>query len=171
MRSPPLRVADVFRAGWQEYERTHAIAPHQAQTVRHILRCRTVALGGHLWRCDTCGREVPLYNSCQSRHCPTCQTSAKEQWLQARHGEILPVEYFHVVFTLPHQLNGLVDANRALLLGELFTTVNWVLQHFAADQQWRLQGLLGFLAILHTWTQRLEEHFHLHCLIPGGVWP
>jgi len=87
-----------------------------------------------------------------------------------RRAELLPVRYFHTVFTLPHDLNGLIDANRKLLLGELFSAVNWVLQRFAADPRWRLEGQIGFIAILHTWTQRLQEHFHLHCIIPGGVW-
>jgi len=146
------------------------VPPHAANAVRHILRCRTAALGGHIHRCDRCGSEVPVYNSCQTRHCPTCQTAAKEQWLDARMAEVLPVQYFHVVFTLPHALNGLIDANRKLLLGEFFGAVNWVLQHFAADPRWRLEGQLGFLAILHTWTQRLKLHFHLHCIVPGGVW-
>jgi hypothetical protein len=165
-----LRVADVFRAHWPEYDRTHAIAPHQAQAVRHILSCRTAALGGHLHRCENCGSELPVYNSCLDRHCPTCQTAAKEEWLADRRAELLPVEYFHTVFTVPHLLNPLIDANRALLLGELFAVVNWVLQRFAADPQWRMEGQIGFLAVLHTWTQLLSEHFHMHCVIPGGVW-
>ena len=165
-----LRVADVIRSCWASYNRAYPVPPHAAKAVRHILRCRTAALGGHLHRCDQCGREVPVYNSCQTRHCPTCQTSAKEKWLDARVAEVLPVQYFHVVFTLPHLLNAMIDANRTLLLGELFGVVNWVLHHFAHDPQWRLQGQLGFLAILHTWTQRLKRHFHLHCIVPGGVW-
>jgi hypothetical protein len=111
-----------------------------------------------------------MYNSCQDRHCPTCQTSTKEKWLSKRCEELLPVPYFHSVFTLPHDINGLIDANRKLLLGELFSTVNWVLQRFAHDPRWRLEGLLGFVAVLHTWTQKLQEHFHLHCIVPGGVW-
>jgi hypothetical protein len=170
MRAASLRVADVFRAHWAEYDRTHAIAPHQAKAVRHILSCRTAALGGHLHRCENCGSEVPVYNSCLDRHCPTCQTVAKEEWLADRRAELLPVEYFHTVFTVPHLLNPLIDANRELLFGELFSVVNWVFQHFAADPQWRLEGQLGFLAVLHTWTQLLTGHFHLHCVIPGGVW-
>jgi len=168
--SAALRVADVIRTCWESYNRAYALPPHVMKAVRHILRCRTAALGGHIHQCDRCGSEVPLYNSCQTRHCPTCQTAAKEQWLDARLAEVLPVQYFHVVFTLPHLLNALIDANRALLLGELFGVVNWVLQHFARDPQWRLEGQLGFLAILHTWTQRLRRHFHLHCIVPGGVW-
>jgi hypothetical protein len=170
MHTRHLRVADVIRSCWESYNRAHALPPFVVKAVGHILRCRTAALGGHLHRCDRCGSEVPLYNSCQTRHCPSCQTSAKEKWLDARLAEVLPVQYFHVVFTLPHRLNALVDANRALLLGELFGTVNWVLQHFAKDPQWRLEGLLGFLAILHTWTQRLRRHVHVHCIVPGGVW-
>jgi len=168
--SAALRVADVIRSCWESYNRAHAVPPHAAKAVRHILRCRTAALGGHIHQCDNCGHEVPLYNSCQTRHCPTCQTSAKEKWLDARLAEVLPVQYFHVVFTLPHDLNALIDANRSLLLGELFAVVNWVLQHFAQDPQWRMEGQLGFLTILHTWTQRLKLHFHVHCIVPGGVW-
>ena len=170
MTPPALRVADVFRQHFDEYDRTHKIAPHQRDAVRHLLACRTAALGGHVYRCDTCGKEVPLYNGCLARHCPTCQTLAKEEWLAARRAELLPVEYFHVVFTVPHRLNPLIDGNRALLLGELFAAVAWVLGRFAADPQWRLQGKLGFFIVLHTWTQKLQEHFHLHVIVPGGVW-
>jgi len=111
-----------------------------------------------------------VYNSCDDRHCPSCGTARKQQWLEDRRKELLPVEYFHCVFTTPHTLNPLIDVNRRLLLGELFGVVNWVLQHFAADPQWRLEGDLGFIALLHTWNQKLLEHFHLHCIVPGGVW-
>ncbi|MFZ4398383.1 MAG: IS91 family transposase, partial [Kiritimatiellia bacterium] len=168
--SAAFRVADVIRSCWESVNATTALPPHVAKAVRHMLRCRTAALGGHLHQCDCCGSEVPMYNSCQTRHCPTCQTSAQEKWLDARLAEVLPVQYFHVVFTLPHELNDLVNANRSLLLGELFGVVNWVLQRFARDPRWRLQGQLGFLAILHTWTQRLNQHFHVHAIVPGGVW-
>jgi hypothetical protein len=136
----------------------------------HLRDCRSAALGGHLHRCDRCGGEVPVYNSCRDRHCPTCQTIRKQQWLECRQAELLPVPYFHVVFTLPHTLNTLIRANPARLLGELFGVVAWVLQKFAADPQWKLQGQLGFIAVLHTWTQKLLLHYHLHCLIPGGAW-
>lgn len=170
MTRPTLRVADVFRQHFDAYDRTHSIAPHQRHAVRHLLSCRTAALGGHLYRCDTCGKEVPLYNGCLDRHCPTCQTLSKEEWLADRRAELLPVEYFHAVFTVPHALNPLIDANRSLLLGELFAAVAWVLSRFAADPQWRLNGQLGFFCVLHTWTQKLQEHFHLHVIVPGGVW-
>ena len=168
--STALRVADVIRSCWKSYNRGRSLPPHVGKAVRHILSCRTSALAGHIHECDQCGSEVPMYNSCQNRHCPTCQTSAKEKWLSKRRAELLPVQYFHSVFTLPHLLNGLIDANRKLLLGELFSTVNWVLQAFAHDPQWRLEGDIGFVAVLHTWTQKLQEHFHLHCIVPGGVW-
>ncbi len=168
---PPLhRVAEVFRSGWKAYIESHRVPTRLAQVVRHILTCRTAALGGHLHRCDICGSKVPVYNSCRDRHCPTCQTLRKQRWLEQRRAEVLPVPYFHVVFTLPHALNPLIAANRTLLLGELFGCVNWVLQRFGADPQWKLRGQIGFIAVLHTWTQRLTAHYHLHCLVPGGAW-
>ena len=165
-----LRVADVLRKHWSEYDRTHRVVPQAVQAVRHIISCRSAELGGHLYECEACGSQIPVYNSCLDRHCPTCQTVRKQEWLQARQAELLPVQYFHTVFTLPHRLNPLVDANRELLLDELFTTAAWVLQSFAADPQWRLEGLLGFIAVLHTWNQLIGKHFHLHCIVPGGVW-
>jgi len=170
MPCPPHRVADVFRSGWKAYEASHPVGAPQRRVAGHLQDCRRAALGGHLHRCDACGAEVPLYNSCRDRHCPTCQTLRKQRWLELRRMEVLPVPYFHVVFTLPHVLNPLIAANRTLLLGELFGTVNWVLQHFAADPQWKLRGQLGFIAVLHTWTQRLMPHYHLHCLVAGGAW-
>ena len=170
MPPPRHRVAEVFQEGWETYSGTRRPPARLARVARHILECRTAALGGRLHRCDACGAEVPLYNSCRDRHCPTCQTLRKQRWLEQRRAEVLPVPYFHVVFTLPHALNPLIAANRSLLLGELFGTVNWVLEHFAADPQWKLRGRLGFIAVLHTWTQRLMPHHHLHCLVPGGAW-
>ena len=165
-----LRVADVLRGCWKTYNRTHRLPPHVANAVRQVLKCRTSELGGHIHACDHCGSEVPVYNGCQTRHCPSCQSGAKEKWLSARREEILPVQYFHVVFTVPHTLNELINANRKLLLSELFATVGWVLQHFARDPQWRLKGEIGYVAMLHTWTQKLMQHFHIHCIVPGGVW-
>ena len=170
MEAPRLRVADVLRECWKAFNREHRLPPHVAKAVRSILACRTSRLGGHIHACDQCGSQVPVYNGCQTRHCPSCQGKARRKWLEDRCADLLPAEYFHVVFTLPHGLNGLIDANRKLLLSELFSVVGWVLQRFAHDPQWRLEGELGYLALLHTWTQRLQEHFHLHCLVPGGVW-
>jgi hypothetical protein len=165
-----FRVADVFRRHWNTYQAMQNTPAFQRKAVRHILNCRTARLGGHLWRCDSCGHSVPVYNSCRDRHCPTCQTLRKEKWLDQRRQELLPVTYFHLVFTLPHELNPLILHNRRLLLNTLFSVVNRLLQGFAADERWRLQGKLGFLAVLHTWSQQLMDHFHLHCVVPGGVW-
>lgn len=170
MARPRLRVRDVFREYWQEYERTQKVSPAQRKVVRHIMACRTKELGGHLYDCKECGREVPVYNSCRDRNCPTCQTMAKQKWIEKRNAELLPVRYFHVVFTLPHMLNALILYNRKVLFGLLFSSVNKVLQLFAADPQWRLKGKLGFVGVLHTWSQLLMAHFHLHCIVPGGVW-
>jgi hypothetical protein len=168
--STALRVADVFRQHWREVDRTQAIAPQAAKAARHIVQCRTRELGGHLYQCERCGSRLPVYNSCLDRHCPTCQTVRKQEWLQARQAELVPAQYFHTVFTLPHRLNALVDGNRRALLNELFAVSAWVLRRFARDPRWRLCGDLGFIALLHTWNQRLDRHFHLHCIVPGGVW-
>ena len=170
MRRPRLRVADVLKQHWPEYCREHPVEAHARKVMGHLRDCRSAALGGHLYRCDHCGGEIPVYNSCQDRHCPTCQTLRKQQWVERRQSELLPAPYFHVVFTLPHQLNPLMRANPARLLRDLFAVVAWVLQRFAADPQWKLTGQLGFVAVLHTWTQKLALHYHVHCLVPGGAW-
>ena len=167
---PHLRVADVFRAHWDDYLRDHSVPAFQQVAIRHILLCRTPALGGHLWQCATCGHQAVLYNSCRDRHCPTCQGAAREEWLAKRMKELLPVPYFHVVFTLPHDLNPLIRHNRETLIDLFFREVNATFQEFSIDPQWRLEGQLGFIAILHTWTQELREHLHLHCAVPGGAW-
>ena len=131
--------------------------------------CRTAVLGGHVDKCDHCGHERPSYNSCRNRHCPKCQTMAKERWLQDRHLELLPCGYFHLVFTLPHALNLLISINKEKLLGLLFMCVQQVLQSFADDPKWRLNGRIGSLCVLHTWSQTLMDHYHLHCLVPAGA--
>ena len=167
---PPLRVADAFRAYWTDYLQTHRVPAYHQKAVRHILQCRTPALGGHVWHCESCGHQAVLYNSCRDRHCPTCQGAAREKWLHKRLRELLPVPYFHVVFTLPHALNPLIRYNHKALIDLFFKEVNATLQEFARDPQWRLEGQLGFIAVLHTWSQVLLEHNHLHLAVPGGVW-
>ena len=137
--------------------------------MRHIESCRTADLGGHVQQCDQCGFEQIAYNSCRDRHCPKCQCLVKEQWLNERKSELLPCGYFHLVFTLPHDLNPIILCNKKITLQILFHAVNETLQSFAKDTQWRLEGQLGFIAVLHTWSQTLMDHFHLHCLIPAGV--
>jgi hypothetical protein len=131
-----------------------------------VERCRTAALGGHLEQCDSCGYERPAYNSCRNRHCPKCQSLAKVKWLDKQKSELLPSGYFHLVFTLPHELNPLILVNKKPLINILFQAVWQTLAQFA---QRRLGGILGITAVLHTWDQTLLDHFHLHCLVPAGA--
>ena len=166
---PALEVADVFQAFGDAYRLAHSLPVHHLKTMRAIEICRTAALGGHLEQCDTCGHRRPVYNSCRNRHCPKCQALAKAKWLADRQAEILPVGYFHNVFTLPHELNPLLAANQATLYTLLFRGVAQTLQAFAADPEQGLGGQLGFTAVLHTWDQKLLYHVHLHCVIAGGA--
>jgi len=160
------RVADILRDHILDYQQQYHLHPDQYKIVFDILNCRTRYLGGHMERCDECGAERHIYHSCRNRHCPTCQHLPREQWLEARKSEILPVPYFHNVFTLPHDLNPIILSNKKVMLNILFQSVSETLTMFAENQ---MKGRLGFLAILHTWDQLLKPHFHLHCLIPGGV--
>ncbi len=140
----------------------------QHRALRAIGACRTAALGGHTDACDQCGTIRIAYNSCRNRHCPKCQTLAKERWLAARRADLLPVEYFHVVFTLPHALNPLAQGNPRVVYRLLFRAARETLATFGADPR-HLGGEVGGLAILHTWGQTLEQHVHLHCVVPGGA--
>ena len=164
-----LEVADIFRKYGQKYRKNNFLSSEQAKTMRHIETCRTAVLGGHIEACNHCGFEKNAYNSCRDRHCPKCQTLVKEKWLIARKAELLPCPYFHNVFTLPHELNPLILANKQVMLSMLFAAVKETLQVFAADPQWRLVGQLGIISVLHTWNQKLMDHFHLHCIIPAGA--
>jgi predicted Zn-ribbon and HTH transcriptional regulator len=164
-----LEVADVFRLYGEKYRRSNSISYEQIKAMHHIEICRSAELGGHIEQCNQCDFERIAYNSCRDRHCPKCQSMTKEQWLNNRKAELLPCGYFHFVFTLPHELNPIILCNKRLCLKILFTAVNQTLQAFAKDPQWRLEGQLGFIAVLHTWSQTLMDHFHLHCLIPTGV--
>jgi predicted Zn-ribbon and HTH transcriptional regulator len=166
---PRHEVADVFRRYGDAYRQTHRLPTSALRVMYAIQTCRTAALGGHLERCTDCGFERPAYNSCRNRHCPKCQSLAKAQWLDARQAELLPVDYFHTVFTLPHDLNPLILANKACLYQILFEAVADTLLTFGADPRHRLGGQLGFLAIPHTWDQQLRFHVHLHCVVPGGA--
>ena len=134
--------------------------------MRAVSVCRTQELGGHLDRCESCGFERPAYNSCRNRHCPKCQSLAKARWLEKQTSELLPVGYFHLVFTLPHELNRLILAHKKIGLSLLFKAVSETLLEFG---QTRLKGTLGIIAVLHTWDQTLKDHFHLHCLVPAGA--
>jgi len=165
---PRWEVADVFRLHGEAYRRTHPLPPLHRQVMSAIERCRTAALGGHVERCDACGFERIAYNSCRNRHCPKCQSLAKARWLEAREAELLPVHYFHVVFTLPHELNPLALANKGPVYSLLFRAAAETLKDFGRDPN-HLGGILGFSAILHTWDQQLRSHIHLHCVVPGGA--
>ena len=164
-----LELADIFRLYADDFRRSHAVSYQQLKVMRHIKICRTAKLGGHVEQCDQCAFEQIAYNSCRDRHCPKCQTLTKEKWLNDRKAELLPCSYFHLVFTLPHKLNPIVLSNKRTTLNILFAAVNQSLQAFAKDPQWRLEGRLGFISVLHTWSQTLIDHFHLHCLIPAGA--
>ena len=164
-----LEVADIFHSYGDEYRQSRSVSYEQAKVMHHIEICRTARLGGHLEQCDHCAFERISYNSCRDRHCPKCQTLVKERWLNDRKAELLPCDYFHLVFTLPHDLNPIILCNKVVTLNILFAAVNKILQAFATDPQWRLEGQLGMIAVLHTWSQTLIDHFHLHCIIPAGA--
>jgi hypothetical protein len=161
-----VELADIFRAHGESYRRHHRLPVSHLKIMQAVERCRTAALGGHLQRCDVCGFERPAYNSCTNRHCPKCQSLAKAKWLDKQKSELLPTGYFHLVFTLPHELNPLILVNKKPLINILFQSVWLTLAQFA---QSRLGGSLGITAVLHTWDQTLLDHFHLHCLVPAGA--
>jgi hypothetical protein len=161
-----VELADIFRAYGESYRRDHPLPVSHLKVIEAVERCRTAALGGHIEQCDSCGFERPAYNSCRNRHCPKCQSLAKLKWLEKQKSEILPVGYFHLVFTLPHELNGLILTNKKILLSHLFKAVGETLVEFGHT---RLGGQIGFITVLHTWDQTLLDHFHLHCLVPAGA--
>ncbi|MCP4713951.1 MAG: IS91 family transposase [Deltaproteobacteria bacterium] len=162
-------VADILRRYGDQYRKSYSVSPEQSKVMRHIQACRSGVLGGHVEQCSHCGFKQIAYNSCRNRHCPKCQVLVKERWLNDRKAELLPCGYFHLVFTLPHELNPIVLCNKRITLHLLFAAVNETLQAFARDPQWRLGGQLGSIAVLHTWSQKLIDHFHLHCLVPAGA--
>lgn len=166
---PKHEIADIFRLYGDQYRATHAMNPDQRKVMAAITACRTAVLGGHEEVCNNCGIKKNSYNSCRNRHCPKCQTMTKEEWLDKRRAELLPCGYFHVVFTLPHALNPLILDNRKELLGCLFAAVKETMFAFAADPDWHLEGKPGLLTVMHTWSQTLIDHFHIHCLVPAGV--
>ena len=140
--------------------------PVLAKAVLDIQSCRTALMGGHVARCEDCNYEHFHYHSCRNRHCPQCQSRRREQWVNARIASLLPVTYFHVVFTLPHDLNGLIQGNPRMLYGLLFKQVNQTLAHFAKKY---LGGRLGITMVLHTWGQNLSQHVHVHCIVTAGA--
>ena len=170
MQRPPVEVADIFRACGNEYRREHEghLSGVQLRAMRAIENCRTAALGGHVQQCDSCGHQRNVYNSCRNRNCPKCQSSAAKRWLEKRKGEVLPVPYFHVVFTVPEEIARIALGNQKAVYKILFRCVSQTLRQIAADRR-HLGGQIGFLAILHTWGQNLQYHPHIHCVVAGGA--
>ena len=147
---------------------TARLARVQRRALRAIERCRTAALGGQISQCDHCGAARYVYHSCRNRHCPKCQTLAKERWLAARRAELLPVPYFHLVFTLPHELNPLAQGNPRAIYTMLFAAASQTLLEFGANPRW-LGGQIAVTVVLHTWGQTLTQHLHVHALVAGGA--
>jgi Putative transposase/Transposase zinc-binding domain len=169
MNRPPFEVADIIRAHGNSFvdkNRSWLTWLH-LRILFAIEHCRTAALGGHLDRCRQCGHEAISFNSCRSRHCPKCQTNARDKWLAERNKELLPVKYVHVVFTIPHQLAWLALQNKKVIYDLLFHSSAATLLEIAADAQ-HLGAEIGFLSVLHTWGQNLQIHPHIHCVIPAG---
>jgi hypothetical protein len=166
---PSHTVADIFRSHFDQYVQHYGPLPiHYYKAANAIMQCRTEQLGGHIYKCDTCSHEITLYNSCRNRHCPQCQAMARAQWVERRMEEALPVPYFHVVFTIPHQLNSIALRNKKTFYQLLFKAVFETLLTLAQDPK-RLGGQIGFIAVLHTWGQNLMDHPHIHCIVPGGA--
>ena len=164
----PASLAGVFATFGPAYLATHPLPRGGAKVWRAILACRTAALGGHLEACNGCGHARHVYHSCRNRHCPQCQTRAKETWLAARRREVLPVPYFHLVFTLPHTMNGLVASRPRAIYDILFASVSATLSEFAESPR-HLGGTPAFSLVLHTWQQDLGRHVHVHALVAGGA--
>lgn len=158
----------VFERFMPDYQVQHSLNPVQQRACWHIEQCRTEALGGLQRHCNQCGYGQPQYHSCRDRHCPQCQGQAQHVWTERQLQAVLPVTYYHLVFTLPHTLNGWVELHPDVIYRLLFQCTWETLDHFGQDPK-RLQGRLGMTAVLHTWGQNLSRHVHLHCLVPGGA--
>jgi hypothetical protein len=169
MSRPSLEVADIFRAHGPAYRRAHAghLSLGQLKVMSAIEACRTAELGGHVARCEDCQRLAVSYNSCRNRHCPKCQGTAARAWLAERQADLLPVPYFHVVFTLPAPIAALAFHNKTVVYDLLFKAAAETLQTIAADPK-HLGARLGHIAVLHTWGSALTHHPHVHCIVPGG---
>jgi hypothetical protein len=169
MTPPPWEVADVIHRGGSRFldRYRRSLTYPQVKVFNAIARCRTAALGGHRDQCDRCGHQTISYNSCRNRHCPKCQTHARNKWLRSRQQELLPVTYYHVLFSVPHRLVPLMWQNKRVLFALLFEATAATLLEVAADPK-RLGACIGFLSVLHTWGQTLQPHPHIHCVVPGG---
>lgn len=160
-----ITLGEVVRAGLPSFSQSHRLPVHHWKVLRAIAACHTAALGGHQYQCAHCGKEHFVPHSCGNRHCPSCQKLNGAQWLEQQTQHLLPIPYFHVVFTLPHVLNSLIRHNQASLYSLLFSSATATLLEFARNN---LQATLGITAVLHTWGQNLGDHYHLHCVVTGG---
>jgi len=160
-------VAAIFNQGFEDYRSNQLLPIEHYKVANAIMACRTASLGGHVHKCDTCGHEHIAYNSCRNRHCPQCQALARAAWVEARMEDLLPVPYFHVVFTIPSELNPFALRNKEAFYPLMFKAVSETLLELAKDKK-RLDAVMGFIAILHTWGQNLMDHPHIHCVVPGG---
>lgn len=150
MNKSNAELADIFRKHIGDYLKIYKIPPAHYEVVSDIIGCRTEWMGGHLQKCDHCGAEIPMYNSCRNRHCPKCQSMVKERWIENRKAEVLPVKYFHDVFTLPHELNPVILCNKKTMINILFRSVSETLIQFGENPENGLGGKIGFMAFLHT---------------------
>ena len=167
LKKKPLEVAEILRKHVSDYQNQYPLWPQHRKIVYDLLACRTAKLGGHIDRCTHCGMLRITYHSCRNRHCPKCQHMPRERWLLKRKEEILHVPYFHVVFTLPHELNSAILNNKKVVLNILFKAASQTLLSFGENT---LGGKLGFIATLHTWDQQLKAHFHLHTVLWPAGW-
>jgi hypothetical protein len=169
MRRPALEVADIFRAhgpAWRRAQQGH-LSVGQLQVMSAIEQCRSAALGGHVLRCDACEQVQIAYNSCRNRHCPKCQARAARRWLEARQADLLPVDYYHLVFTLPAPISAIAYYNKAVVYDLLFAVAAETLRTIAADPK-HLGAQVGVTLVLHTWGSALTHHPHVHGIVPGG---
>jgi hypothetical protein len=166
--SGKVELADIVHRHGVAFRAAHRLCAVQHRALHAIESCRTAALGGELRQCDACGMQRYLYHSCRNRHCPKCQTRAKERWLTARRAELLPVPYYHLVFTLPHELNPLAQGNPREIYTMLFAAAAETLIEFGRNPHW-LGGEIAATLVLHTWGQTLTQHLHVHCLVAGGA--
>jgi hypothetical protein len=162
-----VELADIFRQHGQHYRESHPMPLRHLRAMRAVEICRTAAMGGHKDKCDDCGHIAISYNSCRNRHCPKCQTLQKEKWIEARNQDLLPIQYFHVVFTIPSEFNPLVIMNQKVMYDLLFRSVAETLMDLSNDPK-HLGARIGFISILHTWGQNLMDHPHIHCVVTGG---
>lgn len=169
MSQPKLEVADIFRRHGDAYREDNVghLSLGQLRVMGAVRNCRTAALGGHIERCGDCGHSKIAYNSCRNRHCPKCQAGAAHEWLDARQADLLPVEYFHIVFTLPAPIASIAYQNKAAVYAILFEAAAETLRTIAGDRK-HLGAQIGMTMVLHTWGQTLTHHPHVHCIVPGG---